>query len=140
MKIYNPHDSFFKEMFSQPKVTRGFIENYLPQKIVTNLDLTDLKPVKDSFIDNELKNSQADLLFNTKLKNTNAYIYILFEHKSQSDKWVAFQLLRYLVRIWEKYLIENKNSKKLPVILPILFYHGENHWEVSTKIYRFIYT
>ena len=59
----------------------------------------------------------------------NAYIYLLFEHKSSPDKFVAFQILRYMTRIWEKSLAEKEKS--LPLVLPIVFYHGKRKWKVS---------
>lgn len=33
-KIQNPHDKFFKVIFSNPLVARDFIENYLPEPIL----------------------------------------------------------------------------------------------------------
>jgi hypothetical protein len=40
-------------------------------------------------------------------------------------------LLRYLVRIWEK--SQREDRKKLPLVLPIVFYHGKRGWTVSEK-------
>ena len=44
---------------------------------------------------------------------------------------VAFQLLRNMVKIWEMCLKQNSRLKKLPVILPLLFYHGKQKWNIS---------
>jgi predicted transposase/invertase (TIGR01784 family) len=85
---------------------------------------------KDSFIDAELLQHFSDLLYRVKLKRGGAAcVYVLFEHKSAPDGWVAFQLLRYLVRIWEA---EQRNgAAKLPLILPLVFYHGSERWRVA---------
>jgi predicted transposase YdaD len=50
MKIQNPHDKFFKETFSKIEVARDFMNNYLPQSIISIVDLNTLEPQKDSFI------------------------------------------------------------------------------------------
>ena len=57
-----------------------------------------------------------------------AYAYVLFEHKSIPDRWVAFQLLRYMVRIWERNLRERG---KLWPIVPLVVYHGRDQWWVE---------
>ena len=131
--IINPHDKFFKENFSQLEIIRDFLRNYLAQDIRDLLNLDQISLQKDSFIDNEYKEHFSDLLFMVPLKKgENAYIYLLFEHKSFHDSWVSLQLLRYMVRIWER---DTKNSQAnilLPII-PFVIYHGEQEWSVSTE-------
>ncbi len=131
-KAQNPHDQFFKEIFSQAESILDFVENYVPVRLTKLFDLQTLERIEDSFVDNELKEHLSDLLFRVKLKNKqDAFIYILLEHKSSPDKWVSFQLLRYLVRIFEK--SNREGNKKLPLVLPIVFYHGKTSWNISEK-------
>lgn len=95
-EIINPHDSFFKEVLSRPEVATEFLSNYLPPEVVAVLDLSAPELVKDSFVDAELRRHYSDLLYRVRLRDGgDAFVYILFEHKSGPDKWVAFQLLRY---------------------------------------------
>ena len=56
-------------------------------------------------------------------------IYILVEHKSHPYRWTIFQLLKYMVRIWEKGITRNSKQKKLPIIIPLIFYHGKRKWK-----------
>lgn len=56
-----------------------------------------------------------------------ALVYLLFEHQSSSDERMAFRLLRYLVRIWERCLTDRPDDA-LPVIVPIVLYHGDDGW------------
>jgi predicted transposase/invertase (TIGR01784 family) len=62
------------------------------------------------------------------------YLYLLFEHKSSPERWVAFHLLRYQVKIWELFLKQNKKARRLPVIVPLVLYHGTRHWRVGTRL------
>jgi predicted transposase YdaD len=57
-----------------------------------------------------------------------ALVYFLFEHKSQSDRLTAFQLLSYIVRIWEKRL---RDGLDLCPIIPLVVYHGERPWSAA---------
>lgn len=131
-EITNPHDQFFRATFSRLDVARDFLTNYLPLEIAGKFELTSLEIAQESFSDDELKSHHTDFLFRVKLKTgENAFVFILLEHKSYADEFAAFQLLRYMTRIWEKALREK--SKKLPPILPIVFYHGKKKWKVSRK-------
>ena len=89
---------------------------------------------KDSFIDIELESKYSDMLYSVKLSDNDAYIYFLFEHKSKEDKFVALQL-QYMVEIWYMHVKQNKSksNKKLPVIIPMLIYHGKKEWSISEE-------
>jgi predicted transposase/invertase (TIGR01784 family) len=80
-----------------------FVQNYLPADVVAVLDLAKLQPEKETFIDSRLRKHFSDLLYSVPLKSGGrAYLYLLFEHKSQPDKQARLQLLRYMTRIWEQ--------------------------------------
>ncbi|MFZ0545762.1 MAG: Rpn family recombination-promoting nuclease/putative transposase [Candidatus Promineifilaceae bacterium] len=129
-ELRNPHDLFFRETFSHVEVAHDFIEQYLPAEVVAALDLDTLELQKDSFIDADLREHFSDLLYQVRLQDgTEANVYFLLEHKSSPDALVAFQLLRYMVRIWERALREKANS--LPPIVPIVVYHGREKWQIS---------
>jgi hypothetical protein len=110
---------------------------------LSNIDLSTLSITKESYVDEALRKSQSDLLVTTALKENKGkkpvLIYILLEHKAYPDRWTIFQLLKYTVRIWEKQTghggkesIEQtgkpKKNVSLPVIIPIIFYHGRSTW------------
>ena len=126
-EIKSPHDSFCKEIMSRLEVAADFLTNYLPPDIVALLDLSGLDLIKDSFVDEELRKHFSDLLYCAPMQEGGeAFIYILFEHKSRPDRWVAFQLLRYEIKIWEP--MARSREGKLPPIFPIVFYHGQERW------------
>ena len=111
----NPHDRFFKEIFTRKEVITDFLRYYLPADIVEQLELSSLHYQKDSFVDKYLKEYYSDLLFKLNLKDGDpAYLYILLEHKSFEEKTAAFQLLRYMIKIWEM-----ANKKKADVSLSL---------------------
>ena len=129
--LISPHDKFFKEIFGKPELAADFVRHYLPQSIVNSLDLTSLEVQKESFLDEKLEESFADLIYRVRLRNSQetAFVCLLFEHKSSPDKWVALQILTYLVKFWER--LKTQKAKSLPLIFPVLFYHGEAKWNYS---------
>ena len=76
-----------------------------------------LEPQKDSFINKELQESFSDLLFKANINNREGYLYFLFKHKSYPSRDVAFQLLKYMVEIWNTKI---ENTNRLPIIIPLV--------------------
>ena len=130
----NPlHDNFFRRTLSEKSVAHDFLQNYLPQDIVAHLALETLAICKDTFIAKTRKNvrdkekRQADLLYRVNTANgDSAFVYFLFEHKSYASHFVALQLLEYMAAIWQLHLQQYPKTKKLPIIIPIVIYHGDN--------------
>lgn len=133
MKIQNPHDKFFKETFSKKAVARDFMNNYLPQSIINIVDLDTLEPQKDSFINEELQEVFSDMLFRININKREGYIYFLFEHKSYISKNISFQLLKYMLEIWEA-KVKKENSNEFPIVIPLVIYHGSDEWNIKTTL------
>ncbi|MCP4401723.1 MAG: Rpn family recombination-promoting nuclease/putative transposase [bacterium] len=126
--VVNPHDAFFKAVFTRREVALDFFQQYLPSSVAEQIDLDSLEYQKDSFVDRELREFYSDLLFKVDLRDkSTAYLYILLEHKSYQEKTTAYQLLRYIVKIWET-AQKDEESSNFPVVVPVLFYHGEYRW------------
>lgn len=88
-----------------------------------------------SFISKELKETFKDVLYGTKTDKHDFHIVFLFEHKSTADKLAIVQVGRYMMDLWEKSLQE---SNEMPVVIPIIFYHGESTWNYHTDMRKYI--
>jgi predicted transposase/invertase (TIGR01784 family) len=127
------HDEAVKEYFSDIETAKSFFREYLPAEIVNNLDFNTLRICKDSFLDKKLARYFCDILYQSNLKkiDVDIFIYLLIDHKSREEPFIGFQFLKYMLRIWELYLKQNKKAKALPVVIPIVIYHGHKKWEVD---------
>ena len=127
MTVQNPHDRFFRESFGRPDIVRNYLEEYLPADVRNLLNLDTLTQQDGSFIDAAMQEHQTDLLYQVELHSgSTATLYFLFEHKSYPDPLVGLQLLRYMVRFWERQVKENGT---LSPIIPLVIYHGEKAWQ-----------
>jgi predicted transposase/invertase (TIGR01784 family) len=135
-KIYFSHNNFFDAFFDEKEVAESFLKEYLPAEITRDLDFSTLQIDKESFVDKKLLKHSSDTLYHIRYKQDPAYVYFLFEHKSRlkkkKKKLTPFQLLKYIVLIWDRHLRRHKEVETLPPIIPIVIYHGETEWEVST--------
>ena len=108
--IKQAHDKLFKETFGTIEIAKDFINGYLPDSLLEIVDMNTLQPQKDSFINKELEEVFSALLFNVSIDGREGHIYFLFEHKSYKDKMVIFQLLRYMIEIWESKIIKENDT------------------------------
>jgi len=132
-KMRSMHDEVVKDFLSENETARSFFKEYLPAEIVRNLDFNTLQICKDSFLNKKLAKYFSDILYRIDLDSKGIFIYLLIDHKSREDHFIGFQFLKYMLRIWELYLKQNKNAETLPVIIPIVIYHGPRQWEVDSR-------
>lgn len=133
MELQNPHDKFFKETLGNVNTAKDFLTHYLPPSILQVLDLDTLYPQKDSFINPKLEENFSDLLFKVDICKQEGYLHLLFEHESYSDKETAFQLLKYMVEIWDAKRNKEK-TKELPIIIPLVLHHGQQQWQLPSSL------
>ena len=128
--LRHPHDSFFKHLMSDPQNVRDFIRAFLPEEMVSNLDLEDLKIIDTEKIDKKYKRYYLDISVSCNLKNRDAEIYLVFEHKSYPDKFTLIQILSYCVAVWESDLKKGINPRP---IIPVIFYHGRRSFNLPSR-------
>jgi predicted transposase/invertase (TIGR01784 family) len=130
--IPNPHDALVKAVFGKPEHARGMLRAVAPAALAEALDWSTLTLCPGSFVDLALKEQHTDLLYSTMWRDGGeVLVYFLFEHLSalpKKDTLLAFRLLRYQVRIWENWRAEHKDAKSLPMIMPVVMYHGVTPW------------
>jgi predicted transposase/invertase (TIGR01784 family) len=128
----SPHDAFTQRLLSRPEIAADFLRNYLPPDIANELDPAKVELVKPAFVDEELRRHASDLIYKVGIKRGGAaHIIVLVDHKSDPEKWVGLQLLRYAVNLWRE--TREKNAELLPVIVPVVLYHGRRRWRVSQQ-------
>jgi hypothetical protein len=131
--IDSPHDKLFKEAFGNPHNAAAEIRSVAPPALVAHMDFASLTPLPGTFRDAALADSSSDLLFSLRIAGRESLVYVLFEHKSAPDRWVPFQLLRYMVRIWERCRQDNPKLEHLPPIVPLVVHHNDTGWSAGTS-------
>lgn len=96
---------------------------------------TTLRQRDGTFIDEELRESQTDLLYHVEHTETGQpmSVYVLLEHQSSPDALMRLRMLRYCCRIWEDDLRSEPAGRDLRPIVPIVFYQGARGWTYSTE-------
>ncbi|MDM8537933.1 Rpn family recombination-promoting nuclease/putative transposase [Desulfobacterales bacterium HSG17] len=132
--VNTPHDAIIKAILEKIELAKSFFQTYFPKEIVKNIDFDRLELSNKSYVDEKLKEKHSDIVYKTKFKGLDAFLYILFEHQSKSDPMMVFRLLCYMVNIWKEYLDQNPDAKCLPVIFPAVLYNGKTGWNSARTL------
>lgn len=117
-----PHDAIFKTFLNHPATARDFLRLHLPASLQKLCDLNTLQLESGSFIEDDLRAYYSDVLWSLKTREGDGYIYTIIEHQSTADTHMAFRLMRYAIAVMHRHLAAG--HKKLPLVIPMLFYHG----------------
>ena len=134
-EIEHPHDRLFRAVFSDAAETASLLRSALPRDISDKVHWDSLRLIDGTFIDNALRESETDLLFEAGYGEEvrPVRLYLLFEHQSTPDAWMPFRLLKYCFRIWDAELRDEPGLTKLSPIVPLVLYQGSRRWQHSTE-------
>jgi hypothetical protein len=139
------HDQFCKDNLRDLNKARKFLRLMLKPEMIDLLDLEHLEIVSESLLDEELKKLYADVLYRIPVKADrrkdveSIVVFVLIELKTESDKWTVFQQAKYIIRIWDEEFRKAKKAEhfdrfRLPMVLPVIFHHGEQRFTASTEL------
>ena len=134
------HDALFRALVSRSDRAGALLQDHLPSEIAVLVDFEHLPELMEgTFINGDGAKTQCDALFRVRLKSgQDARIYVLLEHKSSVDYDTPLQIARYMLNIWARELKATPAHRKLPMILPLVFYHGLGEWTVPRSLAEMI--
>src|SRR5689334_13283946 len=130
------HDRLFRKALENPLVAKEFFDAHLPHDVRAMINIDTLKLEKDSFVEQNLNSSITDVLFSTKFNDEDGYLYLLLEHQSTSDYWMAARLFRYTLNIAQYYLSLNPGAKHFPLIYPLVFFNGTERYNAPLNLWE----
>ena len=132
--LHQPHDKLLKGTFSNPENARAFFQNHLPASVAAACSWDSLQLLPSTFVNPQFAKLETDLLFHVRVNDTEAFVYLLFEHQSREHPWMALRLLAYVVRIWEDYLESHPDAETLPAVMPVVLAQDGKPWKGSTRL------
>lgn len=139
-----PNDGLIRHTFGQIPMAISFFQEYLPAEINSAVKWDEMKLLNSSFVDENLRQSESDLLYEVpwtdeaagpEAKGTKLLIYILFEHQSTLDPLMHIRLLEYLCRIWRRLAEKDARKALLPPIIPFVLTHAVGGWKLSQQFH-----
>jgi hypothetical protein len=130
------HDSSYKFLFSNPELVRDLIMGFIPDDWLHSLDCATLEKVPGSYISDDFQQREDDIVWRVKVGGDWIYLYLLIEFQSSVDKYMALRMMVYVGLLYQD-LIKRGDvlaDGRLPPILPIVLYNGNQRWTSVTDI------
>lgn len=132
--VNNIHDKLFKYIFKRKEAAIGLLENYLPEKVAEHIAWETLDIESGSYVDEHWRDRYSDVVFSVQAHCQELKLYLLFEHQSSPDHFMAVRFLSYRNNLWEQIRASDPQLKRLPRVIPVLLYQGDKAWGSGNRL------
>lgn len=136
----NTHDSAYKLIFSHPKMVEDLLRGFVHEVWVGQLDYATLEKVGGSYVSDDLRSREDDIIWRVRTTGGWLYIYLLIEFQSRCDPWMALRVMVYTGLLYQD-LVKNGAvgvAGKLPPVFPVVIYNGDGQWTAARDIAQLI--
>ena len=135
-KVHNRHDHSYKLMFSHKQMVRDLLSGFVKEAWVEQLDFSRMEQVSGTYITDELRDREDDMIWRIWWRDRWLYVYLLLEFQSREDDFMAVRIMSYLGLLYQDLIRQEAftPSGKLPPVLPIVLYNGEKRWTAAQNI------
>ncbi len=137
----NIHDSGYKRLFSNKTIFRQLIETFIEEPWVQEVDFANATRIDKSFVSEHYKETESDIIYRVSLRRpdgteTELYFYVLIEFQSSVQRFMAVRVLQYISSLYLDHLLTYgvKETERLPAVLPIVLYNGDERWTAPTSL------
>lgn len=130
-KVNNLHDKICRKALDKKKDVVKIINRVLDKNY--KIFESEIEKYNSSYISDELKNSESDVVYKMKDKN----IFFLIEHQTKIDYLMPYRILKYELNIMDSILVDIKYINKkyeYPQIIPIVLYTGKEKWNAKLDL------
>ena len=96
----NKHDTGYKYLLANKSTFLQFLQTFVKAEWVKGIQAKDVMLIPKSFILQDFRHQEADLIYRLRLAEQDVYFYLLLELQSTVDQMMPFRLLMYMVEIW----------------------------------------
>lgn len=136
------HDSRYKQLFSNPRMLEELFHSFVDEDLAESLDFSTAMKIDKSFVSEEFKQTESDLIIRVRRKNTRktAYLYLLLEFQSTPDPTMPIRVLHYLLAFYRSLPKFQRlcREQQLPPIFPLVLYNGDKKWTYCDSVERLI--
>ncbi len=138
----NDHDHSYKNLFSHAQMVEDLLRGFVREEWIKQLDFSTLERVSGSYVSDDLREREDDIVWRVRWGAEWLYVYLLIEFQSTVDRFMAVRIMVYLGLLYQD-LIAGKQltpTGRLPPVLPIVLYNGKPRWTAAEEIAELIET
>ena len=135
------HDHSYKLLFSHPEMVVDLLKGFVQEEWVSQCDFSTLEKVGGSYVTDDLREREDDLIWRIRWGEEWLYVYLLLEFQSTVDHFMAVRIMGYLALLYQDLIRAEKLGVQdcLPPVLPLVLYNGERRWNAPVNLEALIY-
>jgi hypothetical protein len=158
------HDHGYKLLFAHAEMVRDLLVGFVDEPWVKELQFDTLQRVSASYVSDDLRDREGDIVWRVRLRGRWLYLYILLEFQSRPDRFMAVRMLGYVSLLYQDLIRQGPRAwglddeeaadpgragaapsgglparppsgeRRLPPVLPIVLYNGRARWRAATEV------
>ncbi len=88
------------------------LRSFVDKSWVSSIDEDSVEYINKSFILQDFKGKEADIVYRVKIEGREVFFYILLELQSTVDYQMPYRLLQYMLEIWRKILKDTNKARE----------------------------
>ncbi|MFM8331072.1 MAG: Rpn family recombination-promoting nuclease/putative transposase [Candidatus Methylumidiphilus sp.] len=130
------HDHSYKLLFSHPEMVADLLRGFVHEDWVGGLDFSSLEKVGGSYVTDDLREREDDVIWRVRWGQEWLYVYLLLEFQSRIDPFMAVRIMVYIGMLYQDLIRSQKltAAQRLPPVLPLVLYNGNKRWNASQDI------
>ena len=132
-----PHDSAYKQFFSNPEMVESLLRDFVSADFIADLDFSTLERCSGSYVTDDLRERHDDIVWRVGWKKGSwCYVALLLEFQSTPDHWMALRTLSYATLLLLDLVKTGKvrENDGLPPVFPIVIYNGGKAWKAPQDV------
>nr|CRH04700.1 Putative transposase [Candidatus Magnetococcus massalia] len=123
-------------------MVRDLLQGFVDEEWVEKLDFTTLEKVSGSYVTDDLRDREDDVIWRVRWSDRWLYIYALLEFQSTVDRFMAVRMLVYVGLLYQDLIKSGQigQGDELPPVLPVILYNGKPEWTASKNLADLIAT
>lgn len=138
MKLDKPHDTLFKNAFSQPRAARALVEPSLPPALVESINWMKLKSVGTELQGPDGTSSRCDLVFEVDLggegERSELLLHLNLEHQSSVVKEMIYRCAAYAGNLLYRVMRDREQKDVAPAVLSVVVSNAPKRWDAPTQL------
>jgi len=133
--VASHHDHLFQVAFGDPEHALPLLRTALPATLAEAIDWRSLTRKNPTQHGRRSRRTLCDLLFSVRTHHQqNLLLYVVLEHKSQSRRFDALQILDQVVAVLRTHRREHPRDRFLPAVLPIVLHADTRPWRSPRNV------
>jgi len=130
------HDNGYKLLFSHAETVADFLRGFVKEDWVQELDLSTLERVDGTYVSDDLRSRESDVVWRVSWRGQPLYVYLLLEFQSTVDRYMAVRVMTYLGLLYQDLIRQRAlpRSGLLPPVFLAVLYNGERSWEAPLDV------